>query len=114
VETRQGLAFVLSGGWQSLRLLDIPDERRLALLAIFEAGTLAVGHYTAHVAVADPTGAERARVSFPVSVEKTGDVLRIPRVVEIEVRFDQLGLWSASVHSDVTELATVDFVVKRD
>ena len=61
-EIRDGLLFVLGGAWQNVQALNIGDPLRPHVAAVFEAGGLEAGDYTAAVSVEDPLLNGRGRV----------------------------------------------------
>jgi hypothetical protein len=113
VELRDGLLFVLGGGWQNIEVLNLGDRLILLVVLVFEAGGLEKGDYTASVSVEDPTGSAAARLSLPVSVEEPGDVVRIPRFVTVAVEVTAFGVWRISVMNDTAVMGFVDLMVKR-
>jgi hypothetical protein len=112
VETRDGLAFVLGGAYQRTAFLNLPAEHVIALLIVIEAPNVPVSTYTFHVEVSDPTGTQRSNVTFPVDVTTTGNVTRIPRVLDLPVTIDSAGIWTVRARSDTQLLATLPIVMK--
>lgn len=73
---------------------------------MFEAGGVPVGEYSAGVDVRGRDGSTRGRIRFPVTVERTGDVCRIPRI-------DAFRVWAVVVVPAERELARIDVIIKR-
>jgi hypothetical protein len=107
-----GLVSVLSGGWWSVSALNVGDELGLWLLVVFEAGGVPVGEYTGTVAAIDPGGVQRARVRFPITVAKAGDLLRIPRFCNLRFPATQFGLWTFTVATH-RDLGSLQLMIKR-
>jgi hypothetical protein len=111
VEIRNGLVYMLGGGWDTWTATAFPQFARVAVLAVIEAGHVPVGEYTVHVSLHDPSGARKARASFPIVVEKTGAVLRIPVWVLLDVTFEAAGRHALVVSTDLREIASIEIVV---
>ena len=107
------LASIVGGGWQSYSILNVPSPVVFPVFILFEAGGVETGDYTAAVEVLGPDGTRRARMSFPVTVERRGDVLRIPRACALLAELDCLGLWTLAVTTPSRELARIPLLVKR-
>ncbi len=105
--------FLLGGGWQNVEVVNIGDQLILLVVLVFEAGGLEKGNYTASVLVEDPTGLTAARLSLPVSVDETGDVVRIPRILRVAVEVTAFGVWRISAMNDAGAMGFVDLMVKR-
>jgi hypothetical protein len=60
-----------------------------------------------------PDGACRARISFPLTIELPGDVVRVPRCCDLPTEIDALGLWTLAVVTPQRELAEIGLLVKR-
>lgn len=112
-ELRSDLMFLLGGGWQNVEVVNIGDQLILLVVLVFEAGGLEKGNYTASVLVEDPTGLTAARLSLPVSVDETGDVVRIPRILRVAVEVTAFGVWRISAMNDAGAMGFVDLMVKR-
>ncbi len=108
-----GLVSLIGGAWQSLSMLNTPSRVALPLMIVFEAGGVPVGEYTAAVELRSPDDSPRGRTSFPVTVERGGDVCRIPRPCVVEAEIDVFGLWAVAVVSQNRELAQIDLMIKR-
>ena len=107
-----GLVSMLSGAWQAALTLNLGDDLDLCLLVVFEAAGVPVGEYTGTVAAIDPDGVQRARVRFPITVTKAGDILRIPRVCGLRFRATQFGLWTFTTSTD-RHLGSLRLLIKR-
>lgn len=112
-EIRDNLLFLLGAGWQSYSTLNIGDRVQLCIALLFEAGSVEPGEYTIRVMATDPSGRTAASVSIPVTVEIAGDVVRIPRVVPVELTVSSFGLWRLTAESDAGPIGIVDLMVKR-
>ena len=112
-ELRAGLLFVLGGAWQSIQTLNLGDTLRLVVVMVFEAGSLETGDYTTTVSVTDPAGSISATVKFPVTVEESGDLVRIPRLVVVDVAVSAFGIWTVSVDSATRRMGSIHLMVKR-
>ncbi len=91
-ELRDGLLFVLGGAWQSIQILNLGDIVTLIVVIVFEAGSLETGDYTTTVSITDPAGITSATVKFAVTVEEAGDLVRIPRLVVVDVAVSAFGI----------------------
>ena len=113
-ELRGQLASIVGGGWQSLSVLNVPSPVVFPLFILFEAGGVDKGEFTASVEMRDPEGIPRAKVSFPIAVEKPGDLLRIPRVCSLTAEVARFGLWTIVVMTQPDrELASIGIFIKR-
>lgn len=112
-EIRDNLASLVGSGWQSVSVLNLPSQLVFPVFVIFEAGGVEVGEFTVSAAIRDPSGAERSRVSFPLTVIKNGDLLRIPRCLNLPVVVDFFGIWTVAISTLDRELSQVDVMVKR-
>jgi len=110
---REGLVFVGAAAWQSLTVLNLPQQGSLPVMLILEAGGVASGDYTVRVEVKDPFGAIGGCVAFPVPISETGDVLRIPFTFNVPVTWTAYGRWTVIASSAIGELARYDVVVER-
>jgi hypothetical protein len=110
---RDGLVFAGGAAWQSLTVLNLPQEGSLATMLVLEAGGVPPGDYTVRVEVRDPFGAIGGCAAFPVSISETGDVLRIPFTFVVPVTWTAYGTWRVTASSEIGELARYDVVVKR-
>jgi hypothetical protein len=109
---RDGLAYVMEGGYSWYRFLDFPADHSFAILLAIEAPSVPVGTYTFHVSAHDPDGTQQGGVSFPVTVTEEGSVLRIQRGVDLHARVEYPGVWTLRVGTDVATLAEIDVVLK--
>lgn len=112
-EIRQSLASIVGGGWQSLSILNVPSQVVFPLFILFEAGGVEAGDFTASVEARDPTGIPRAKLSFPVTVMESGDVVRIPRACALHAEVTCFGLWTLTVTTPSRELASITIFIKR-
>lgn len=112
-EIREGLVSIVGGGWQSLSVLNLPAPVTFPVYVLFEAPGVGVGEYTAGVEVRGPDGTPRQRLSFPITVETAGKVVRIPRCCSLTAEIDIFGLWTLAVVTPDRELAHIDLLVKR-
>jgi hypothetical protein len=110
---REGLVFVGAAAWQSVTVLNLPQQQSLAVMLVFEAGGVTVGDYTIRVEVKDPLGSPGGGVAFPVTISEVGDVLRIPFTFLVPVTWTSYGKWTVIASSAIGELARYDVVVKR-
>lgn len=108
-----GLVSLIGGAWQSLSVLNVPGRVAFPLVIVFEAGGVPAGEYTAGVEVRGREGSVHGSIRFPVTVERAGDVCRIPRPCNVEADIDAFGLWTVAVVTPRRELARVDVMVKR-
>jgi hypothetical protein len=108
-----GLVSLVGGAWQSLSVLNVPILYSLPLMIVFEAGGVPVGEYTAAVEVRSPAGQQRGYVAFPVTIDRAGEVCRIPRPCSVDFVIDAFGLWTIAVSSNGQELASLELVIKR-
>jgi hypothetical protein len=108
-----GLVSLIGGGWQNASVLNVPTRISLPLIVVLEAGGAPVGEYTVGIEVRSPDGSARGRVGFPVTVERAGDVCRIPRPCNVEAEVDAFGIWTVAVVTPERELARVELMVKR-
>lgn len=113
VHVEAGLMHMLSGAWQSVSVLNVPVDARFVVALVFEAGGVGAGHYTVRIQANDPDGYECGEVSFPVIVEEEGEILRIAGWVPLSVTLTGYGLYTLTATTDVSELTTIDFAVKR-
>ncbi|WP_157186133.1 hypothetical protein [Nocardia jiangxiensis] len=113
VEISNSLGYVVGAGWQSVRVLNIGDMRTFPIFMIIEAGGVPAGEYTIHADAWSPLGSRVGRTSFPITIEKAGDLIRIPRCVNLNARVDATGLWDIAISSDLEELARIRVMVKR-
>lgn len=113
IEVRDGLLFVLGGGWQNLRLVNTAEDVRVPVLLVIEAGGVDAGHYSLHVSTQTPAGRECGRVSFPVVVDESGDILRIPQWVILQFRTDGFGPYTFITSSDTDRLASIVLSITR-
>jgi hypothetical protein len=112
-EIREGLASIVGGGWQSLSVLNLPARVTFPVYILFEAHGVDVGEYTVGVEVYGPDRAPRQRISFPVTIETAGDVVRIPRCCSMTAEIDAFGLWTLAVVTPDRELARIDVLIRR-
>ena len=108
-----GLVSLLGGAWQNLSVLNVPSRVAFPLIIVFEAGGVPVGEYTAGVEVRERDGSAHGRVRFPITVDRAGDVCRIPRPCTVEAEIDVFGLWTIAVVTPQRELARIDVMIKR-
>lgn len=94
VEHRDGLAFILSGAWESLSSLNFPTSPRVVILLVFEAGGVPVGEYTIKVEARDPFDEVGGGLQFGLGVTKSGDILRKSVCISFEITASEPGLWS--------------------
>jgi hypothetical protein len=113
VDVRDGLLFVLGGAWQSFSILNVPEELTIVVAMVIEAGAVRADHYSVKVAATAPDGTQVGEQTFPVVVEKAGDILRITRSVPLRMRIDMFGLHTITVSSGKFELGAIDVAVKR-
>lgn len=113
VYVRDSLVFTVAGGWQWVSALNLPHRQTLPVLLVCEAGGLAPGDYTIRLKVRGPSGQFGGGVSFPLTVDEQGNVLRVPVAVAVSVEWTSYGKWAVIVSSDVAELARYDLIVKR-
>jgi hypothetical protein len=112
-QVREGFAFVGAAAWQSLTVLNMPQQGSLPVILILEAGGVAPGDYTVRVEVKDPFGAIGGCLAFPVTISETGNVLRIPFTFHVPVTWTAYGTWTVIASSGIGELARYDMVIKR-
>jgi hypothetical protein len=113
VEQREGLLYLLGGGWQNLSILNVPSQCTFLVVLIIEADGVEAGTYSMHLNLSDPGGVERSVVSFPVEIIEPGEVVRIPRFVLITASVHTFGLWRLAVQSDTSTLANLSLAVRR-
>jgi hypothetical protein len=112
-EQREGLVSLLGGGWSNLAILNVPTCVGFPHVILFEAGGIPAVELTATIEVVDPAGKVCGTQSFPVTIQKAGDVLRIPRLGSVAADVHSFGLWSVVVRSNGRELARADLLIKR-
>jgi hypothetical protein len=112
-EHREGLVALLGGGWTGVSVLNLPTLVAFPHVILFEAGGIAATELTATVEIAGPDGTVCGTQSFPVTIEKPGDVVRIPRLGSVAVEVHSFGLWTVAVKSGSRELARIDILIKR-
>ena len=112
-ELRDGLAFVAGGGWESISILNLPDVVGLPVFAVLEAAGVAEGEYTIGIEARSPDGLCRSRTTFPLTIVKAGDVVRVPRCCNLRTEIDSFGLWRLVVDTAGRELAAITFLIKR-
>jgi hypothetical protein len=108
-----GLVYMARGCWQNYSVLNLPAKSFLPVLVVIEAGGVPPGEYTLILEAMGPDGTSQSQMSFPVTVEEAGDILRISRSCGLEVTFDAFGLWTIIAKTPVAELARLDLLVKR-
>ena len=59
---------------------------------------------------ADPDGTRREQITFPLTIETAGDVVRIPRCCSLTAEVDVFGLWTLAVVTPDRELARIDLL----
>jgi len=107
------VVYVARGGWQNYRVLNLPTQEIFPVLVIIEAGGVPPGEYTMTLEAVAPDRTARSRVSFPVTVEEAGDVLRIPRTCTLEPVIDAFGLWTVTASTPLGEVGRIDLLVGR-
>lgn len=112
-EIREGLAFILGGAWDTVYLLNIDTWHTFAFLAVFEAGGITESVLTGTAEIIDPRGKICEKQSFPITIAKSGDIVRIKRCVQVSVLIHSFGRWSVALRSGERELARVDFLIRR-
>jgi hypothetical protein len=108
-----GLVYIARGGWQNYSVLNLPAKSVLPVLVVIEAGGVPPGEYALILEALGPDGTSRSQMSFPVTVEEAGDILRISRSCGLEVTFDAFGLWTIIAKTPAAELARLDLLIKR-
>lgn len=108
-----GLVYVARGSWSNYSVLNLPTQATLPVLLVIEAGGVPPGEYTVALEAVGPDGIHRSRMSFPVTVEEAGDILRISRSCGLAITFDAFGLWTIVATTPLAELARLDLLVKR-
>lgn len=109
----RGLASIVGGGWQNVSLLNIPTQCAFPLFVMFEAGGVEVGEFTVAAEVRDPSGMQRGRASWALTVTTAGDVVRVPLCCTLSAEVDSFGLWAMVICASGRELARIDVLVKR-
>ena len=112
-EVRDGLASIVGGGWQNYSVLNLPTAVTFPVYVLFEAPGVDVGEYTVGVEVRGPDGTRREQITFPLTIETAGDVVRIPRCCSLTAEVDVFGLWTLAVVTPDRELARIDLLIKR-
>lgn len=112
-EIRGGLVSAVGGGWSSFSVREFPSEMSFPLFLLIEAGGVEVGDYTLSIHILDPSGSVTARQDFPVTVERRGDVVRIPRCCTLVATVETQGVWTVVCKASDRELARAGLVVKR-
>lgn len=112
-EQRDGLVSLLGGGWNHLAILNVPAQVAFPYVVLFEAGGIPEAELTATISIVDAAGKTCGSQSFPVTVKKAGDVLRIPRLGNVVASVHCFGMWSVVVTSNERVLAKIDVLVKR-
>ena len=85
----------------------------LATLLVIEAGGVDAAEYTITLTAISPSGTRVASVSFPVTVEKAADVVRILRWQMLDVQIDESGTWRLVTEHDGCQLSAIGVFVKR-
>ncbi len=111
VDHRDGLVYILGGAWDSIHTDELPCRGTAIACTVIEAGGAPPGEYGVHVAAFGPDGTRLARVSFPVTVSKPGQVLRFRRHAALELNLTHEGIHTVTVESDTSELARIEFAV---
>jgi hypothetical protein len=111
VQIRDGLIFMLAGGWASWTTSTLPVTSTFALLLVLEAGEMDEGDYTVHVSAVTPEGTQAHRVSFRMTVTERADVVRIPVIIPMQFEIDQPGPWTFVASSESGELGRIHIVV---
>jgi hypothetical protein len=112
VSIRDGFASIVDAGAQCYSVLNLDDVVQFHVFVVFEAGGVEVGDYTILAHLTSPTGGSE-QYAFPVSVTKAGDVLRIPRYLNLSFPAESFGIWRARIaHSD-RDLASLEIFVTR-
>jgi len=96
-EQREGLLYVLGGGWNNCALLNVPTRVGFPHIILFEAGGIPEAELTASIDVVDPAGRVCGTQSFPITIQKAGDVLRIARLGTVAADVHCFGLRSVAV-----------------
>lgn len=112
-ELQNGLVYASGAGWQNLSLLKVPTVWCFRVVVLFEAGGVDEGEYTVRIEARGPTGAVSATASFPLTVVKAGDVVRVPHGWTLCVEIDAYGIWTVAVATESKELAVTQLLVKR-
>ena len=100
-----GLVYVARGSWQSYSVLNLPVQESLPVLIVVEAGGVPPGEYTLILEMVRPDGTASSQMSFPVTVEEAGDILRISRSCGLAVTLDAFGVWTIIAKTPIAELA---------
>jgi hypothetical protein len=112
VEVRDGLAYMLRGGWQNVTCTQFPQDVRLVALVIIEAGGVPQGEYAVHMTASDTTGIRLGRTTFALTIEQVGQVLRLPWYVPLQCTLAGPGVYELEVSSDSASLSTIRLVVQ--
>lgn len=111
VEIQNGLGTIVSGGINEYCLASLPETLTLAGMLVIQAGDVPPGEYTIYALGIGPAGALCGRTSFPLTVEKRGNVLSIVRYVTLIIEVQQYGVYNLDVRSDVASLASIPLYV---
>lgn len=113
VEVVSSLAYLAGAAIQGIEIRNLGDSGNLAVFMTLEAGGVPKGEYTIVLQIRDPHGNVTSQQTFPLTVEKPGDIVRVPRFCVMPVTFVSFGLWKVTVSSSNRELAGLDFFVRR-
>lgn len=111
-DQRDNLLYLLGAGWESVSVTNVGDPAVVGMILTFECAGVEAGEYTITVRAVGPDG-EQAQVGFPLTVEKAGDILRVPRAIKLGFAVSAFGIWTLTVEHDGRILGTLDLNVKR-
>ena len=113
IEVRNGLAFMLGGGWETYSFLNFPVDVHVPILLIVEAGGAPKGEYTIRVEVRNPYDDISASVQFGYGISKAGDILRNAISFGVNLTVTDPGVWTFVVLHEDRQLGHVPLYFKR-
>jgi hypothetical protein len=111
-QVRDGLMFVLGGGWDCFTVPELPGTLGGALVIVAEPVVDGSRPTELLFEVIDADGQPRGSVRLPVNVDGTDRPLRLTRIFHFGgIEVSAVGIWRVAVRSGGVELASVPFRV---
>lgn len=107
VQVRDGLLYVLGGGWDQYTLSHIPGRLQAAFVVVVEPVVLEARTAELHVEVRDDDGSTRQTLQQQVSFAGTPRPMRLPITFFVDVNVPAPGVWQLVVSSGDLTLVTL-------
>lgn len=107
-ECRDGLLYILGGGWNTYYVQTVPGILIGCLVLLFDVDRIAGGaSHDLQFELVDQNGDSKCSCPIVIHLNGLAEVVRVPQIVTMQVDIESAGMWIARISSGKRELARI-------